>query len=331
MEYALLGPSGVRVSRLSLGTATFGVAPAVEDAQRMVDCALEHGINMIDTANSYGNQSRFDRPGAPSADQRVSAEELVGQAIRGRRDRIILATKVSEPIGDGPNDGSLTGGGLSRLHVMRMVERSLRRLHTDHIDIYYAHNPDPLTDVEDIVSTFDDLIRQGKIRYYAISNHNGWQTTEIAHVADKLQVRRPLCHQLVYSAANRWAESEVLPAGRRLGLPTVAYSPLGGGLLSGGAKVGRIVGQKRWGGRTFTAEELELAERFDGIAQASGIEPPTLALGWLLAQDGVASAIVGPETTEDLVSLFASLDVRLDPEQLAMVDDLVPRPRGPWD
>lgn len=331
MEYALLGASGLRVSRLSLGTAVFGVAPLEKNTQRLVDCALEHGINMIDTANSYGDQSRFDRPGAPSADERTSAEELVGRAIHGRRDRVILATKVSEPIGSGPNDGSLNGGGLNRLHVMQMVERSLRRLGTDHIDIYYAHNPDPLTDVEDIVSTFEDLIRQGKIRYYAISNHSGWQATEIAHVADKLRVRRPLCHQLTYSAANRGVEGEVLPAGRRLGLPAVAYSPLGGGLLSGGVKSGRIAGENRWGGRAFTDEELKLAKRFDGLARAWEIDPPALALGWLFAQDGVASAIVGPETTEELLPLFASLDVRLDSEQLTMIDDLIREPRGPWD
>lgn len=190
MEYALLGSSGLRVSRpAALCTATFGVSPTEADTQRVADFALDQGINFVDRANSYGNQPRFDHPGAPPAEERASAEELVGRAIAARRDHVVLATKVPDPVGPGPNDGSFTGGGLSRAHIVTTVERSLRRLGTDHIDIYYiyyAHHPDPVTDVADTIGTFEDLIRAGTIRHYALSTYAGWELTEAVLTADRL-------------------------------------------------------------------------------------------------------------------------------------------------
>ncbi|WP_019071796.1 aldo/keto reductase [Streptomyces hokutonensis] len=246
MEYALLGSSGLRVSRpAALGTATFGVSPTEADTQRVVDFALDQGINFVDTANSYGNQPRFDRPGAPSAEERASAEELVGRAIAARRDHVVLATKVPDPVGPGPNDGSFTGGGLSRAHIVTTVERSLRRLRTDHIDIYYiyyAHHPDPVTDVADTIGTFEDLIRAGTIRYYALSTYAGWELTEAVLTADRLGARRPVRHQVLYSLAERGVEAEVMPAGRHLGISTTAFSPLAGGLLAGGAGLRAVAG-----------------------------------------------------------------------------------------
>ncbi|WP_217544836.1 aldo/keto reductase [Streptomyces sp. GbtcB6] len=314
-----------------MGTATFGVSPAEDDTRRVVDFALDQGINFIDTANSYGNQPRFDRRGAPPAEERASAEELVGRAIAGKRDQVVLATKVSEPIGPGPNDGSFAGGGLSRAHITRLVERSLRRLDTDYIDIYYAHHPDPDTDVADTIGTFEDLIRAGKICYYALSTYSGWQLTEAVLTADRLGARRPVCHQVLYSLAKRGVEAEVMPAGRSLGVSTTAFSPLAGGLLAGGAGVRAVAGQARWGGRGFTAEELAFAARFEELAEQWEIAPPALAVAWLLSRDGLASAIVGPESADELVPLLGAVAVRLDPEQLKALDALVPAPRGPWD
>src|SRR5882757_2787055 len=179
MDWTVLSGSGVRASRLALGTAAFGVAPTKAAAQDLVGAALDGGINFIDTANSYGNQPRFDRAGSPAAGERESAEEIVGAALGARRSDIILTSKVSEPVGTGPNDS-----GLSRTHITRMVERSLSRLRTDYLDIYYAHHPDPTTDIAEVLFTFDDLIRQGKIRYYALSTFGGWQLAEAVLTAD---------------------------------------------------------------------------------------------------------------------------------------------------
>jgi 1-deoxyxylulose-5-phosphate synthase len=170
MRYALLGPTGVKVSRICLGTATFGVAPSAQDADRLVGAALDLGINFVDTADVYGNMPVFDRPGAPPATDREPAEFILGRAITGRRDDLMIATKSHGAIGPGVNDR-----GLSRLHIIRQVETSLNRLRTDYIDLYYAHNPDPDTPLEQTLAVYDDLIRQGKIRYVALSNHPAWQ------------------------------------------------------------------------------------------------------------------------------------------------------------
>lgn len=328
MEYRPLIGTGLQVSTLSLGTATFGVAPDPREALRLVDVALDRGINVIDTANSYGNQSRFDRVGAPPASERESAEELVGRALRGRRDDVVLCTKVSEAIGDGPNDGGPNGGGLSRAHVMRMVERSLTRLQTDHIDVYYAHHPDPRTPIEEWLSTFGDLIEQGKIRYYAISTFTGWQIAETVLTADRLGVPRPACHQTRYSAAHRAIEAEVLPASRHFGLGTTVFSPLAGGLLTGGAVSRTYAGNARWGGPGFTGAELALAEQATALADGWACTPAHLALAWVLAQPGIVSAIVGPESARELDELVGAADLTLTAEQCAAVAHLASAPNG---
>lgn len=310
MQYRTLTGTGLQVSTLSLGTATFGVAPDARQAARIVDVALDAGINVIDTANSYGNQSRFDRVGAPSAAERASAEEIVGRVLRGRRDDVVLCTKVSEAIGDGPNDG-----GLGRKHVMRMVERSLKRLQTDHIDIYYAHHPDPRTPIEEWLSTFGDLIAQGKIRSYAVSTFAGWQIAETVLTADRLGIPRPACHQTRYSAVQRAVEAEVLVASRHFGLDTTVFSPLGGGLLAGGKLTRTYAGSARWGGPGFTDAEVSFAGRFAALAESWGFAPAELALAWVLGEPGIASAIVGPERVEELHGLLSGVDRSLSDEQ----------------
>ncbi|HEY7295809.1 MAG TPA: aldo/keto reductase, partial [Dehalococcoidia bacterium] len=252
MQYEELGPSGVRVSRLCLGTAAFGVAPLAEGCGPLVGRALDLGINFFDTANSYGNQPRFDRPGAPPAAERASAEELLGRALAGRRAAAFLATKVMEPVGPGVNDR-----GLSRRHIMQQVEQSLRRLRTDYIDLYYAHHPDPRTPLDQTLRAFDDLIREGKVRYVGLSTFPAWQTTEALWICDRLGLYAPICCQLPYNMAVRGIEQEVVPACRRFGLGITVFSPLAGGLLAGIETLSRpIAGNRRWGGSGFPAEQV---------------------------------------------------------------------------
>jgi aryl-alcohol dehydrogenase-like predicted oxidoreductase len=296
MRYHGLGATGVKVSCIGLGTATFGVAPLAADCDRLIGRALDLGINLIDTANSYGNQPRFDRAGAPPASARASAEELVGRALGSRRRDVVLCTKVMEPVGDGPN-----ARGLSRRHLFEQVEISLRRLGTDHIDVYYAHHPDPTTPIEQTMRAFDDLVRQGKILYGALSTYPAWQMTEALWQADRLGTAAPVCNQIAYSLANRAAEQETLPACRRFGLGVTVFSPLAGGLLAGpDVRARAVAGSRRWGGSGFTAQQVGLAERLESVSTETGHPPAVLALGWLVAQPGVSAALVGPETIAEL-------------------------------
>jgi aryl-alcohol dehydrogenase-like predicted oxidoreductase len=318
MDYAFLSGTGIRVSRLALGTAVLGVAPTATESTAFIHRAIDLGINFIDTANTYGNQTRFDRDGVPAASQRASAEELVGRAIADRRDQVIVATKVSENIGDGPNDS-----GLSRVHVNHMLERSLRRLQTDHVDLYYAHHPDPATDIADVLTTFNTLIEQGKIRHYGLSTYKAWQFTEAVLTAHKLGLRRPVCHQMHYNLAWRGSEAEVIPAAQCYQISTTAFSPLAGGLFAGDGPQRRYSGSARWGGSGFTRAELDLGERVRKLADAWGLEPFALALAWLTSRPTVAAAIVGPETIPELEGLVAASESTISPEQLEELNNAV--------
>ena len=207
MQYSILGSTGISVSRIALGTATFGVAPTAEHTDRLVGEALDLGINFVDTADVYGNMPVFDRPGAPAAADREPAEQLIGRALRGRRDEVVIATKSNGIVGHGVNDR-----GLSRRHIIRQVETSLRRLETDYIDLYYAHDPDPHTPLEQTLAAYDDLIRQGKIRYVGLSNHPAWQVTRALWIADDRRLNAPVAVQVKYNLIDRAAERELAPA-----------------------------------------------------------------------------------------------------------------------
>lgn len=327
MQYAPMGRTGVQVSKIALGTATFGVAPQIGDAERIVAAALDFGINYFDCANSYGNQTRFDRPGVPPAAERESAEEILGRALKGRRNEVIISSKVSEPVGEGVNDR-----GLSRLHIFNQVEQSLKRLGTDHIDLYYAHHPDPRTPIEATMRAYDDLIRQGKIRYAALSTYLGWQVVDAVFASYRIGAQAPVVNQIAYNLQHRYAEREILPACANHGLSVTVFGPLAGGLFAGAVDEGReITGNRRWGGPGFNDQQAALARQLAQVARDSGHTSPELALAWLLANPVVCSAIIGPETLAELQMNAGAADLTLSPEVMAAVDEVGKQPPIPFN
>jgi aryl-alcohol dehydrogenase-like predicted oxidoreductase len=312
MQYSILGPTGVRVSQICLGTATFGVAPTAEDTDRLVGEALDLGINFIDTADVYGNMPVFDRPGAPAAADREPAEQLLGRALQGRRDDAVIATKSNGIVGLGVNDR-----GLSRRHIIRQVETSLRRLQTDYIDLYYAHDPDPETPLEQTLAAYDDLIRQGKIRYVGLSNHPAWQVTRALWIADDRRQHAPVAAQVKYNLIDRAAERELAPACTQFGLSLVPYAPLHGGLLAGLSVLDRdVVGDQRFAGPGFSAVEIAIAGEVERLSREWGLAPYQVSLAWLLSRPTVTSVIVGAETSEELRANATAADVQLETAQL---------------
>ena len=318
MKYRLLGNTGVKVSTICLGTATFGVAPTAEGTDRLVAEALDLGINFVDTADVYGNTPVFDRPGAPSAIEREPAEQLLGRALRGRRGDVILATKSNGMVGHDVNDR-----GLSRRHIFRQVEVSLRRLETDYIDLYYAHDPDPGTPLEETLAAYDDLIRQGKIRYFGLSNHPAWELVQALWIADDRRQRPPATAQVKYNLIDRRAESELAPACERFGVAIVPYAPLHGGLLADLRVLDRGThGDQRFGGPGFVESEIAIARAVDAYSREWNLEPYQLSLAWLLSRRSVASVIVGAEDSDELRANASAADLELDATQLQQLTDL---------
>ena len=322
MQYSVLGTTGVKVSRICLGTATFGVAPTPEEADRVVGAAIDLGINFVDTADVYGNMPVFDRPGAPAAADREPAEQILGRALRGRRDEMVVATKSNGIVGRDVNDR-----GLSRRHIIRQVETSLRRLETDYIDLYYAHDPDPDTPLEQTLAAYDDLIRQGKMRYVGLSNHPAWQLTEALWVADDRRLNAPVAAQVKYNLIDRAAERELAPACHRFGVSIVPYAPLHGGLLADLGVLRRDVsGDQRFQGSGFSHADIALARDVDRLSRAWGLAPYQVSLAWLLSRPAVTSVIVGAETIEELRANATAADVALEREQLGALTALAAEP-----
>jgi aryl-alcohol dehydrogenase-like predicted oxidoreductase len=311
MEYCLLGPTGVKVSKICLGTATFGVAPDAQEAGRVVGAALDAGINFFDTANVYGASPTFDRPGVPPAAEREPAEQILGRALTDRRDEVVIATKSGERRFD-------PAAGLSRRYIIQQVEHSLRRLDTDYIDLYYAHFPDPHTPLDQTLSAYDDLVRQGKLRYVALSNHPAWQVTHALWIADDRRLAAaPVCTQVKYNLIDRAAELELVPACVRFGLSIVPFGPLHGGLLASTQVQQRgIQGDQRFGGPGFTETELEIGRTVERLSEEWGLQAYQVSLAWLLSRPAVASAIVGAETLEEVTANATAADVILEQAQL---------------
>ena len=322
MRYSILGSTGVKVSRICLGTATFGVAPTSQAADELVGAAIDAGINFVDTADVYGNMPVFDRPGAPAAAEREPAEQILGRALRGRRDEMVIATKSNGTVGHDINDR-----GLSRRHIIRQVETSLRRLETDYIDLYYAHDPDPDTPMDQTLAAYDDLIRQGKIRYVGLSNHPAWQVTQALWIADDRRQQAPVAAQVKYNLINRAAERELAPACQQFGLSIIPYAPLHGGLLADLRVLDRDVsGDQRFAGAGFTDTEIALARQVERLSRSWGLAPYQVSLAWLLSRPAVASAIVGAETVAELQANATAADLKLEQSQLDTLTALAGEP-----
>jgi aryl-alcohol dehydrogenase-like predicted oxidoreductase len=300
-----LGTTDLNVSALCLGTATLGVAPLATDADALVGRALELGVTFFDTANSYGNQPRFDRAGAPPAALRSSAEEILGLSLRGRRDRVVLATKVGEYVGPYPDDR-----GLRAPQVARQIDNSLRRLRTDYIDLYQAHHPDPNVPIEETLGAFDQAVRAGKVLTVGLSTYQAWEVVEALWTAERRGYTSPVCHQVLYNLVDLRAESDVLPVAERFGLSTTAFSPLAGGLLAGPGTRARDV----WGSRRFGTsgpvrpDALAKAEALDALSEEVGAPTSALALRWLATRSTVTSVIVGAESVSELEAAAWALD-----------------------
>jgi aryl-alcohol dehydrogenase (NADP+) len=311
MRYRVLGSSGMKVSELCLGTMMFGGQTDAAEAQRIVDHAVDNGVNFIDTANVY-TEGR--------------SETVIGPAIKAKRDRWVLATKVAQSTG--PN---ITDRGLSRRHLMQAVEASLKRLQTDHIDVYYIHRVDPDTAWEESIAAFGDLIRQGKIREWALSNVKSWHIPHVHHLCRQLGVPTPAALQPYYNLMNRQPEVELLPAARAFGLGVVPYSPLARGVLTGKYKVNQKADPASRAGRQdrrmleseWRPESLIVAEKLKEHAEKRGTTLVAWASAWVLNNRAISSIIAGPRTYEQWASYFAMLDYTWTPEDEKLADSLV--------
>lgn len=312
MEYRSLGRSGLKISPLCLGTMMFGAQTDEPTARRIVQRARQQGINFVDTADAY-------------ADGR--SEEIVGRAIAGERDDWIVATKLANQIGTRQGDA-----GLSRHWMMRAVEDSLRRLATDRIDIYYFHREDYETPLAESVRAMADLIRQGKVRHFGLSNFRSWRLAEICRLCDEMGIDRPIVSQPYYNAMNRMPETEHLPACGFYGLGVVPYSPLARGVLTGkylpdaapvqGSRAAR--GDQRMMQSEWRPESLRFAQDIKQHAQTRGITTGQFAVAWLLNNRLVTSVIAGPRTEAQWEDYPKALDYRFTDEDEALVNRLVP-------
>jgi aryl-alcohol dehydrogenase-like predicted oxidoreductase len=311
MRYRVLGSSGMIVSEICLGTMLFGGPTDAAAAQRIIDHALDNGVNFIDTADVY-SEGR--------------SEATIGSALRGRRSRCMLATKLGQPTGPDVADR-----GLSRRHMVRALEASLKRLGTDHVDLYYIHRVDPATAWPQTIASFGDLIRQGKIREWGLSNVRGWHIPHVHHLCRELGVPQPAALQPYYNLMNRQPELELLPAAKAFGVGAVPYSPIARGVLSGKYKVNQ---QPQAGSRAarrdkrmleaeWRPESLIIAEKLGAHAAARGISLVHWAVAWVLNNGAVTATIAGPRTFEQWEGYLGALDYAWTPEDEALANSLV--------
>jgi aryl-alcohol dehydrogenase-like predicted oxidoreductase len=313
MEYRNLGRTGVEVSPLALGTMMFGPwgNDDVDDSIRIIHRALDAGVNFVDTADVYSSGA---------------SEEIVGKALQGRRDDVVLATKFFMPMSDQPN----RSGG-SRRWIMQEVEDSLRRLGTDHIDLYQVHRPSPTTDVEETLSALTDLVRQGKVRSIGSSSYSGSEIVEAQVVAERRGYERFRTEQPPYSILVRGIEEDVLPTVQRYGMGALVYSPLAGGWLTGRWRKdqpGKPTSSARPSARfdmssPANQRKLDAVEDLALLAAANDLTLIELSIAWAINHPGVTSAIIGPRTMEQLESQITAADVTLSTEVLDRIDEIV--------
>jgi len=317
MEYRNLGRTGAKVSPLCLGAMMFGQRGNADhdDCIRIIHRALDAGINFVDTANVYSSGE---------------SEEIVGKALKGCRDDIVLATKVHGVMGQGPNDQ-----GNSRVHILREVENSLRRLQTDYIDLYQIHRPDPDTRIEETLSALDQLVRSGKVRYIGSSTFAAWELVESYWVSDRHNFVRFECEQPPYSIFVRQIEKDVLPVCQKYGTGVIPWSPLNRGWLAGKYRKGQaeVDPQSRVGRNDpfidrpdspSGQKKLDLVEELVPMAQEIGANLAQYAIAWTLANPVVTAPIIGPRTMEQLEDNLGALEVIIPPEHLRRIDEMVP-------
>ncbi len=312
MEYRVMGNTGIQVSSLCFGTMPFGGYADKEMSRAMFERCLDAGINCFDSADIYN--------------QGVS-EQYLGEFIQGRRDQLVITSKVCGQMGD-----DINARGLSRRHIMQAAEASLRRLQTDRIDIYYLHNMDPDTPMEEPLRALDDLQRQGKIVYPAVSNWPAWETAKALTLSDCRGWARFACMQPMYNLVKRQAEVELLPMAAAEGLGVFTYSPLGGGLLTGKyakdvrPREGRLIENAMYGKRYGDAHYYEVAERFTQYAQDQGYHPAALAVAWVMSHRHVTAPIIGARNLEQLEPSLQAADIRLSEALRQEISALSPTP-----
>jgi len=316
MDYRRLGASGLKVPALSFGAGTFGgVGPLFSawgnteaaEARRLVDICLEAGLNMFDTADVYSNGA---------------SETILGEAIKGRRSDVLISTKTTLPMGDGPNDA-----GSSRARLVKATEDALRRLSTDYIDLLQLHAFDAGTPIEEVLSTLDSLVRAGKIRYVGVSNFSGWHLMKSLAIAEKYGYPRYAAHQVYYSLAGRDYEWELMPLGLDQGVGAMVWSPLGWGRLTGKIRRGqpwpkgsRLHDTAQWAPPVEDEHLYTIVDALDEVAKETGKSVPQVAINWLLQRPTVSSVIIGARNEEQLRQNLGSIGWTLTPEQIARLD-----------
>ena len=316
MEYRRLGRSGLNVPVLSFGTGTFGGkgqlfaawgSTDVAEARRLIDICLDAGVSMFDTADIYS-------AGA--------SESILGEAMKGKRDRCLVSTKATFRFDDEPNNV-----GSSRQHLLATVDQSLKRLQTDHIDLFQLHGYDAMTPPEEVLSTLDTLVRAGKIRYVGVSNFSGWHISKALGVADKYGYPRYVANQTYYSLIGREYEWELMPLGLEEGIGAVVWSPLGWGRLTGKIRRGtgipkdsRLHGSAEWGPQVDDEYLFKVVDALDEVAKETGKTIPQVALNWLLQRPTVSTAVIGARNEEQLKQNLGAVGWNLTKEQVAKLD-----------
>ena len=330
MKIRRMGRTGLKVSEICLGTMTFGAQADEAASFAIMDKAAEAGVNFIDTADVY------PVPVAPETVGRT--EEIIGKWLKGKREDFILATKCRGKMGPRPWEE-----GLSRKHILRAVEDSLRRLQTDYIDLYQTHSPDTETPIDETLRALDDLVKSGKVRYIGCSNYQAWQLAKALWTSDKLNLARYDCVQPRYNLLFRQIEDELLPLCRAEGLGVIAYNPLAGGFLTGkyrrgaeaesGTRFDYFQGRTRlYHDRYWQDAQFQAVEALQAFFAPRGKPLTQVAIAWVLQQPGITSAIVGTSRPEQLDGSLPAVNLTLNEEELAACDDAwyaLPRPRDP--
>jgi aryl-alcohol dehydrogenase-like predicted oxidoreductase len=320
MDYRTLGSSGLLVSPICLGTMTFGKPVEETAAIRLVHSAIDQGINFVDTANVYEGYTRY--LGSPGG----TAEEIVGKALVDRRDQVVLATKVCAPVGPGPQDR-----GLSASHILRELDRSLKRLQTDYIDLYIVHWPDKHVPLETTMSALDQAVRSGKVRYIGASNHSAAQLCEMLWIADRTNGPRVVSSQIPFSLLRREFQNE-LAFCEKHGIGVTPYQPLQGGLLTGKYKRNQALPADSRGAEKpewmwdFDDQLFDRLEAFEALAREIDVPAAQLALSWALTQTAMSSMVVGVTRDSQIQDAVSSLSINLTADHLAKLDEVCPPP-----